>query len=391
MSVRAETGGPVRVLFVIGTLDIGGTERQLVALATRLDRGRFAARVCCLEHEGPLAKDLREAGIPVDEIPFRGLSATRNPVAVMRRFRELVFLMRKVRPTIVQTFLPHANALGVLAARLARVPFVLIGLRGLDPAIPFWGSLAGRLAHLAVANAEAVGAHAVRSQGLPAAKVRVVRNGLDIQAFDQAAHHQALGLPPDPFVVTVANPNRFKASGLLVLVEAAAAVREQMPDVRFVLVGDGPERNRIAEAARGLGLVDRFLCVGSRGDVPAILARSVILALPSLAEGFPNVILEGMAAGKPVVATRTGGVPEAVVGGETGLLVPPGDPRALASAILAILRDPVRAKAMGSAGRDRVVREFGMDRAVRAMERLYDDLVYATPSESKAPRGQDGH
>jgi glycosyltransferase involved in cell wall biosynthesis len=219
----------------------------------------------------------------------------------------------------------------------------------------------------------------------------VVRNGLDIQAFDQAAHHQALGLPPGPFVVTVANSNRFKAPGLLVLVEAAATVREQMPDVRFVLVGDGPERDRIAEAARGLGLVDRFLCVGSRGDVPAILARSVILALPSLAEGFPNVILEGMAAGKPVVATHTGGVPEAVVDGETGVLVPPGDPRALASAILAILRDPVRAKAMGSAGRDRVVREFGMDRAVRAMERLYGDLVYATPSRSKAPRGQDGH
>jgi glycosyltransferase involved in cell wall biosynthesis len=117
----------------------------------------------------------------------------------------------------------------------------------------------------------------------------------------------------------------------------------------------------------------------------------MVLALPSLAEGFPNVVLEGMAAGKPVVATRVGGVPEAVVDGETGLLVPAGDPRALASAILAMLRDPVRAKAMGSAGRDRVVREFGMDRAVQAMERLYGELVHTTPAESRALRGQDDH
>ena len=375
MSVRAEPGVPIRVLFVIGTLDIGGTERQLAALATRLDRVRFSARVCCLEHEGPLAKDLREAGIPVDEVPFRGLSAARNPVAVARRFRELVSLMREVRPTIVQTFLPHANALGVLAARLARVPYVLIGLRGLDPPVPFWGRLTGRMAHLAVANSEAVGEHAVRSQGLPAVKVRVVRNGLDIQAFDRATHHQALGLPPGPFVVTVANPNRFKASGLLVLVEAAAAVREQMPEVRFVLVGDGPCRPTILEAVRVRGLAERFICLGARTDVPAILARCEVMVLPSLQEGLPNAVLEAMAAGKAVVASRVGGIQEVVLDGETGLLVPAGDSAALASAISSLLADPARAARMGQAGRARVQARFGLDRMVRETEALYDELL----------------
>ena len=375
MSMRARTGAPIRVLFVIGTLDIGGTELQLVGLATRLGRVRFTARVCCLEHEGPLARDLREAGVPVDEVPFRGLSVLRSPMAVLRRFGELVALMRKVQPTIVQTFLPHANTVRALAARLARVPIVLTGLRGLDGTLAVGGRLAARLADAVLANAEAVRDHAVRGQGMPAAKLRVIRNGLDLDTFQEAARPPAPDLPSGRLVVTVANPNRFKTPGLLILVESATSVLTEIPAARFVLVGDGPCRPAVLEAVRARGLADRFICLGARTDVPAILACCEVMVLPSLQEGLPNAVLEAMAAGKAVVASRVGGIPELVLDGETGLLVPAGDSAALASAISSLLADPARAARMGQAGRARVQALFSLDRMIRETEALYDELL----------------
>jgi glycosyltransferase involved in cell wall biosynthesis len=366
---------PTRLLYVIGTLEVGGTERQLVALCTGLDRRRFAPSVCCLAQGGPLAAELGRAGIPVTVVPFKGLTALRNPLAAGGRLCELVALMRRERPALVHAFLPHANGLGALAARLARVPAVVISLRGLAPGPPLWGRLAGRLADRVVANAEAVGAYALSHDGVSAAKLRIVRNGLDLGAFDQQAGAPAPALPSGPLVATVANPNRFKAPGLLVLVEAAARVLRQVPAVRFLLVGDGPARAEIARAAAARGLGDRLICLGSRQDVAAILAACQVMVLPSLREGLPNAILEAMAARKPVIATRVGGIPEAVVDDTTGLLVPPGDPEALANAILTLLQDPRRAETMGAAGRIRAEREFALERMIAETVRVYAEIL----------------
>ncbi len=368
-------GGSLRILFVVGTLDIGGTEKQVVSLASGLNPARFLPSVCCLEHAGPLAEPLRAKDILVDEVPFRGLSALRQPLATGRRFRELVALVRCQQPAIVHTFLPHANVLGAMAARLAGIPRVVISLRGLDPPIPVWGRLAPRLADVVLTNAEAVREWALRQHKAPAAKVRVVRNGLSLCAFDQAAGVLTSGLPPGQLAIIVANPNRFKAPGLFVLVEAAERVVRRIPDARFLLAGDGPCLRQIEAAAASRGLADRFLCLGTRHDIPAILRVGRMAVLPSLEEGLPNAVLEAMAAGKPVVATRVGGTPEAVVHGETGLLVPPGDAQALSEAILTLLNDPARAEAMGQAGRERVSKCFSLTRMVRETEQIYEELL----------------
>lgn len=375
---------PIRILYLIGTLDVGGTEGQLATLALGLDRRRFVPEVCCLERVGPLATPLREAGIPVTAVPFRGLSPLRQPLAVCRRFHDLVGLVRRCRPDILHAFLPHANVLGALAARLARVPVVLLSLRGLDSTLAAGGRVAARLADAVLTNAEAVREHAVRVQGLPAAKCRVIRNGLDLEAFDRAARAHAPGLPPGRRVAAIANPNRFKTPGLLVLVRAAAAVVRAQPEVRFAWVGDGPCRPEVEEAIRAHGLADRFVPLGSRADVPAILAACELMVLPSFREGMPNAVLEAMAAGRPVVASRVGGVPEAVFHGTTGLLVPPGDPEALAGAILDLLGDRARGEAMGRAGRERVVREFRADRMIRETTALYEERLRALDPSSRA-------
>lgn len=138
-------------------------------------------------------------------------------------------------------------------------------------------------------------------------------------------------------------------------------------------MGGGTELGRVEAAVQHLG--DRFQCLGLRSDVPAILAAAELAVLPTLREGLPNVILEAMAAGKPVVASRVGGVPELVVDGETGFLVPPRDPEALARGVLTLLGDPARAEAMGQAGRERVIRCFSLDRMVRETQQLYEELL----------------
>ncbi len=365
---------PIRVLYVIGTLNVGGTERQLVQLASRLDRRIATPTVCCLEEEGPLAAPLRQAGVPVKEVPFRGLSALRNPLRTAGRFRELLTLVRRVAPDVLHAYLPHANALGSLAGRLAGVPVLVTSHRGMESGLAGWSWLAARLADACVANASAVARH-VAAAGVPGRKLRVIRNGLDLDGFDAASRRPAPGLPSGRLVVTVANANRFKTDGLLILVQAAARVVRAVPGVRFLIVGDGPCLPRLRAAVEEQALSPAVRLLGLRHDVPAILARCDVAVLPSLHEGLPNVVLEAMAAGLPVVATRVGGVPEAVLDGVTGRLVESGAPDALADALIAVLRDPGTGQAMGRAGRERVVREFSLDRMVEETQALYGELM----------------
>lgn len=372
---------PVRVLYVIATLEVGGTETQLVQLLARLDRRKFEPTVCCLSERGPLAEVLQDLGVPVEVIGFRGFCIRRHPRRVLREMRHLLRVVREVRPAIVHGFLFWAYLLGTFAARLARVPLVVTSRRSLGTfkegirSYLLLERIANRLTDLVVTNAEAIRQDAIRQEGLDAAKVRVIYNGVDLTRFDSVPPYRPAGLPPGRLVVTVANLNRFKAPGLLVLVDAAARVLDAAPAVRFVLVGDGPCREEVMARVAARGLTDRIHLVGARPDVPAILAACELKVLPSFSEGLPNAVLEAMAAGKPVVATRVGGIPEAVVDGETGLLVAPGDPAALAAAILQVLADPVRAADMGRAGRRRVAASFGLDRMAREVEALYEALL----------------
>jgi len=186
----------------------------------------------------------------------------------------------------------------------------------------------------------------------------------------------AAARPADPAVpqtvLTVARLDPQK--GLHDLVAAAALV----PEARVMVVGEGPERRALETRIAHLGLGDRVHLLGFRSDVPDLLAGSDLFVLPSLFEGLPLSILEAMAAGKPVVATAIGGNDEAVVDGATGLLVPPGDPRALADAIRALLRDPERRRRLGEAGRRRAEAEFSAPAMVRRVAAVYDELLAAS-------------
>jgi len=206
----------------------------------------------------------------------------------------------------------------------------------------------------------------------------VIRNGVDVERFaprpPDEALRSSLGLPSRaPLVVAVSRLNPMK--GIDDLLKAAALLEGRFDEARFVIVGDGASRRDLEEQARLLGLAGRVLFTGTRLDVAAILSQAAISVAPSLSEGLSNVVLESMAAGVPVVATRVGGTPELLEDGVTGLLVPPCDAPALAVAIGRLLEDEPLARRLGEAARARAVDRFSMQHMVRQTEELYRALL----------------
>jgi glycosyltransferase involved in cell wall biosynthesis len=220
-------------------------------------------------------------------------------------------------------------------------------------------------------------------EGYDAAKIVVIPNGVELSRFDRVdggeSPFRGLGIPHGaPVVLVVSRLNPLK--GLETFLQAAALVATEFPTVRFVIVGDTNPNERpywstLTSLTVRLGLTDRLTFAGLRRDVPQLLSAATISVMPSLNEALSNVVLESMAAGAPVVATRVGGTPEAIADGVNGLLVPPGNPAAMASAMAALLRDPSRARRLGDAARRSIDERFSMERMVSATAQLYEALL----------------
>jgi len=355
---------------------VGGTERHVATLARLLDRSRFELHLGCFGRFGEFLEQVERHGDAISEYPIRRLHSP----STLRRQVQLARELRRKRIQVFQAYGFWANVFGVPAARWAGVPVVIASIRDkgdhLSAGRRRIQRLACRLADCVLVNAEAVREQLV-GEGLPPAKLAVIRNGTtiaDVPAREREALRETLGLPPFAPVVTLVsrlNPRK----GVEYFLEAAERVAERLPEVHFLVVGEcasAPGYRSVLEGiAAGRGLAGRVRFLGFRGDVPELLTASTISVLPSLSEGLSNVLLESMAAGVPVVATRVGGSPEAVEHGVTGLLVPPADARALAHAIALLLEHPHLAHCYGQAARERVRERFSDERMVRETEALY--------------------
>jgi len=223
----------------------------------------------------------------------------------------------------------------------------------------------------------------VREEGYNPSNIVVIRNGVDMTRFNGAPAgdriRRELELPPDSrLVVVVSRLTRLK--GIEHFLEAAAVLKQRHPDVRFLIVGETspPDPSYLAELQRlatTLGVIDRVTFTGRRSDIPDVLAAAAVSVMPSLNEALSNVLLESMAAGAPVVATRVGGTPEALDDGEAGLLVPPGDVAAITAAVSRLLDDRELACRLGRAARSVIAERFSVDRMVRSTENLYSELL----------------
>lgn len=390
----------IRLVHCIGTMRVGGAEKQLAELIRRLPRDRFEQSLVLLQGGGPLIESVREAGCEVIELGYRMKYRVYDPrcyLAMARALGRFWLHLRgwdrrgeagaSRRADILHAQLYWANVLSVVAGRLARVPVVLTSRLQLSDykfGRPMLQRIedAANLATTAVfANSEAVRRDALAHERIDERKLRLIYNGVALENFrpiDASATRREFGIEPeDVAVVAVANLHPYKGHEDLLRALASLRVRGgAFSRLRAVLPGrDQGARGRLEALVAELGLEDAVRLPGEREDVPAILQMADIVVHPSHQEGFSNAILEAMTAGRPVVATAVGGNPEAVVEGETGFLVPARDPEALAAAIGRLAEDRELRGRMGAAGRARIELEFSMDRMIERFVAWYEELA----------------
>jgi len=356
-----------RPLVLVSSLAVGGAERVVVSFLSRLAERGVPVPVCTITSspDSPLPAELDEVGVVRHELGARRLA---DPLSLLRYLR----LLRRERIRLVHAHGQDAWILGLAGRFLSRVPLVLTR-HVLDEPAENWRQairrrcalIAARRADGIIAPSSAAAQRLAELAGLPADNIRLIPNGLDlerVEARTRAARREdirsALGFAPDQSLILFVSVLR-PGKGHEVMLDALPQLRRDVPSARLVIVGSGERERELKAQARQAG--DAVVFLGTRDDVPELLAACDLVVLPSFAETHPVTLIEAAAAGKPVVATRVGGVAEIVDDGVTGILVPPGDPVALAMAAARILKDPTHARALGETARVLSRRRFSLD------------------------------
>ncbi len=376
----------VRLFAIIAASGAGGAEEVFASLLRKLDSERFEISVVC-HGEGILLPEFRRHARDVWSLDLLRLGRT----ATVRRLSRLI---AEARSQIVHTHLWTADVIGGLAARNAGVQHTVSSVAGsyfLPIGVDGWHRRR-RLAmsrmyrgvyrwfDRVIAPSASVATDLIHRPGwrVPPGKLRVIHNGVDLARIDRVIATGAVDDRRQPdetsrVIVTVAN--FYPIKGHEVLLRAMPAVVARCPRARLVLAGHGDTRREMEQLAIRLGLGARVSFRGEVGNALELMRNANLVVLPSLSEGLPITLLEAMAIGRPVVATRAGGIPEVVDHGITGTLVPPGDPDALGRAIIEAFLDPARAARMARSASAVVRERFSADRMVRETAALYEALV----------------
>lgn len=379
-----------RLLFVIGSLEIGGAEQHLVRVACELKSRGWSPEFFLFVTGGPLSPHLSEAGIPIHGIPMRSwLDRIRNP-RIRAGFRLittavlLCWTMLQRRPAVVHFFLPSAYIVGGLAAMLTMTRPRVMSRRSRNHyqlGQPAYAKIE-RFLHSRMdrvcGNSQAV-MRDLEGEGITKRKLRLIYNGIDVDRFPRKTNRAEMRADlhlNDGTLVFICVANLIPYKGHRDLIEALSLANERISQPWACLCvgrddGIGEELRRYADR---LGIGDRFRWLGSRSDVPDLLVCADVGVLCSHEEGFSNAVLEGMAAGLPMVVTDVGGNAETVFEGVHGRVVPPRRPAMLADALVEIASSPSRS-AMGMLGRRRVMENFSFAACVDKYERLYREIV----------------
>ena len=359
---------------VITRLPVGGIERRLVAVLPRLNTPPFSVRLACLHERGALADELEAAGVPVDLVKLRSrLSPT--------GLRSLAAYFRQHRIDLVHAHMYRSNTPATIAGRLAGIKCVLAQVHNTGT----WETLRQRLMdrllnHFRtgmIAVSRRVQDDVCHQFGCPPEFVHLLYNGVDVAPFRDApvdlALKQELGVKPgEVAAVVVARLHPQKNHALLL--KSIQQLGEKADKLKVILVGDGSHESELRKLAEELEVASRVIFVGQRDDVARFYKFADFSILPSLKEGFSNTVIESMIVGCPVIATDVGGNREAIVDGETGLIVPSGDQAALARAIQELLENPARCRKMSQAASLRG-EIFSLEAMLEATRSLYLSLL----------------
>jgi len=373
------------ILFIVLGLNTGGTESQLYNLVRQLHGRVYLCKIFALDARGGLTGDFKKLGCSIYSGGVKMEDFRKRPWKILSAMFALIGLARRLKPEIVHAFFPMMTFVGSLSARLAKVHTVIISRRSLatyrkrHPILRITDRLANGLSHRVLVNSKAVWNDMVARDRVNASKIVLIYNGVDVEAYDKAKKHRRetrriLGVHErEKVIIMVANLIRYK--GHSDFLKAVKTVITHIPRALVLFVGeDRGIQSELEQEALSLGISERINYLGLRNDIPYLLTASDLSVLSSHEEGFSNVILESMAAGLPMVATRVGGNEEAVVEGITGWLVPPRDPTALADKMLDLLNHPGRARKWGERGRMRVINSFTIDHMIQRHLSVYEGL-----------------
>lgn len=371
----------VNIFHLTATSDIGGTERMLIHLLSRIDRSRFDAVVCSLIGKGTLTKKVQELGYSAENLELR------HPLQ-FGKIRRLYALMKSRPFDLIQIYGLRAEAIGRPLAKMARIPVVLSSIRSPDPWRKWYHVLIDRLtlvwADYFVSNSKAGRQSRIEREKYPAERIRVIYNGIpnvpqfSVQEKEAFREKYRVEGKAYPVISHVANLRVMK--GHREALQSIPELKKIFPDIVFLFAGRDDSRSEIPNLAKTLGVDKNVRFLGYCPEPAEVLAISNAFILPSYWEGCPASLLEAMACGLPCVATGVGGIPEIIRDGENGLLVPPEDHSALAGAVISLFKNQEHCKKIAESAFQTFQNRFHIDRMVREYESLYEELIDKCPA-----------
>ena len=380
MGLAHNTGRkPIRILYIHHTFRNQSGSFLLWNIAKRIDKSKYQVFAACLREGGPYEDKLRRIGVQVKNFDLKTL-------VDIRIILRLVRYIKQNKIDIVETAVFPADVYGRISARLANVPIIISTMHrvadhkqeAIYRVLFFADTLTMALTTRIIAVSKAGKNYLISWHRVKPDKISVVYNGIDAHKYDSnfdiKEYKRKLNLQHD--IPTVGFIGRLvKLKGVNYFLEAAATVVRRGKRVQFVVVGDGPLKERLIKQAKDLRINQHVHFIGFREDIPQILSVIDILVVPSLWEGLPLTILEAMFAGKPIIATRVGGIPEAIEDKQTGILVEPRDCNALSKGVLECLEDPGNRKELGGKAKHRALQYFDVERMVKEYESIYDECI----------------
>ncbi len=366
----SNTDSKLTIAHLVTSLEVGGAQHNMLLGLPRLDQNRYQHVLISIMDRMQMAQQFRSAGI---ELHSLGLSR-KSDLAVALRLRSL---LKRLRPDILHTYLIHGNVLGRIVGRLVGVPTIIGSELTIGQAGPV-GRLATKLTNpltdAVEVNSETGGRAIAADLGVPSEKIEVILPGLDLQAFGGSDRRSAIRseigvLASDQLVLYVGRLQPVK--GVEYGIRAFAKALSMNSNLHLALAGEGEQRAELVNLVIELNIQEKVSFLGARRDLPDVLSAADSVLMPSLTEGFPRVAIEAMAAAKPVIATRVGGVPEAVVHNETGILVESRDVDAMTNAIIETSRDTERQAAFGRKARARVEQLYSAESYVTRLDEMY--------------------
>lgn len=377
---------PINVLYLVLSMGLSGRGVAVLELVRNLKKDIYNCTVCCFDERGILADELEKEGVEV--IVMRRKSGLDFSLIL-----KLAGMMKERKIDIVHAYNAGPFFYGSLAAKISRIPVCIVSFTALSIAIDSrtWkkrlqNKLCSYLVEKMVTVTEGMKADFARRNGIPPGKIDVIRYGVDFNKYNIQMNikngREKFGIKPSDIVLgTIAR--LVPEKGHVYLFEAIKEVAASCPEIKLILVGDGPLHFELEKSAERLGIAENVKFFGYHSDIPELLSLFDIFVLPSVFEPFGIVLLEAMAAGKPVIATAISEIPKIVADGKTGILVPPKDASALSSAIVELVRDPHKRQMMGKNGMERVVGEFSLEKSAAGYKHLYQDLLASKNKRKK--------